>query len=62
MTAESVPCRERIHYNPVNVRDSIGTIALGIVTLALLAALLRAHSENRRLLAEFVRSVTEQES
>jgi hypothetical protein len=40
------------HYNPVNVSDTVGAIVLGILSLILLLALLRAQARNRRLLEQ----------
>lgn len=40
------------HYNPVNVRELFGTLFLGLLSLWLLFALLRAQGRNRRLLKQ----------
>ena len=45
------------HYNPVTVHEGLGTIILGIVSLVLLIALLRAEARNRRLLREHAETV-----
>jgi hypothetical protein len=40
------------NYSPVSVSDTVGTLLLGIIALALLIALLRAQARNRSLLAQ----------
>lgn len=50
MTAKNGSWPEHMHYNPVNVADTIGVIFLGILALSLLLALLRAEARNRKLL------------
>lgn len=39
-----------IHYNPVQIRDTVGTIALAIIALALLVAFLHSQKELREAL------------
>jgi hypothetical protein len=45
------------HYNPVNVhlRNSLGTLILGILSVMMLAALLRAQARNRELLTRLLK-------
>ena len=40
------------NYNPVTVHDTVGAILLGIVSIALLVALLRALAQNRELMRQ----------
>jgi hypothetical protein len=40
------------NYNPVYVSDTVGTLLLGIIAVALLIALLRAQARNRSLVAQ----------
>ena len=42
------------HYNPVNMTEMIGASFLGILTLILLFALLRAQKRNRTLMEQLV--------
>ncbi|MDX1663209.1 MAG: hypothetical protein R3272_05400 [Candidatus Promineifilaceae bacterium] len=46
------PPAHRSHYNPVTVNETVGTIFLGVLSLVLLIALLRAQARNRALLRE----------
>jgi hypothetical protein len=37
------------NYNPVTVSEALGTLFLGVLSLVLLVALLRAQARNRKL-------------
>jgi hypothetical protein len=44
------------HYNPVNIhlRNSLGTLILGILSATMLVALLRAQARNRELMTRLL--------
>jgi hypothetical protein len=52
MTEEAQSRIYDIQYNVVTVGEAIGTIFLGILSLVLLVAFLRAQARNQKLLSE----------
>jgi hypothetical protein len=40
------------HYNPVEVRETVGLVLMSVLTFALFIALLRSEARNRALMRE----------
>ncbi len=51
-SSKSAPREEHSHFNPVNVNDTVGVLILGMLSLILLIALLRAQARVRKLIIE----------